>query len=120
MFGIGAHDSNTFAAFPASAETSAQTDVEPLYTVNFNGDSNMAALTAAWDGFGYSSSKAIDPSDDGSSVTLKIQSGKWAAAGAKLEGLYVQNGAYTFVFTVTASDDNEELESVLTTLRDLL
>ena len=78
-----------------------------LYTVNFNGDSNMAKLTETWDGFGKSS--YVSPSADGSSVTLQIASGKWAAAGAKLNGLFVQNGAYTFVFTVTANDDNEEV-----------
>ena len=66
-----------FAVFSASAETSAQAEIEPLYTVNFNGDSNMAKLTDTWDGFGYSASEAIVPSSDGSSVTLKIQSGKW-------------------------------------------
>lgn len=96
-----------FAAFPVSADANAQTEIVPLYTVNFNGDGNMAALTQAWDGFGTHGE--VTPSADGSSVSLKIESGKWAAAGAELKGLNVQNGAYTFVFTVTASDDNEEV-----------
>ena len=83
---------------------------ELLYTVNFKGDENMAELEQAWDGFGYASGfKPIVPSTDGSSVTLQIKSGKWATAGAKLEGLEIQNGAYTFVFTVTAGDDDEEV-----------
>ena len=90
-----------FAAFPAGAAD----EVTPLYQVNFNGDSNMSKLTEGWDG-----DFKITPSTDGSSVTLKVGSGsKWSNASAQLKGLNIQNGAYTLVFTVTASDDNEEI-----------
>ena len=95
------------AVFPASAED----EITPLYTVNFNGDSNMATLGEGWDGFGTNGS--VTPSADGKSVSLTIESGKWANASAQLNGLNVQNGAYTFVFTVTASDNNEEVGLLL-------
>ena len=94
-----------FAAFPAGAAD----EVTPLYQVNFNGDSNMSKLTEGWDG-----DFKITPSTDGSSVTLKVGSGsKWSNASAQLKGLNIQNGAYTLVFTVTASDDNEEIGLLL-------
>ena len=88
-------------------------EIKPLYTVNFNGDSNMAKLVQGWDGFGYVESEAMAASADGSSVTLKVASGKWANASSQLNGLGIQNGAYTFVFTVTASDNNEEVGLLL-------
>lgn len=97
-----------FAVFSASAETSAQAEIEPLYTVNFNGDGNMSKLTEGWNG-----SMTITPSSDGSSVDLKVRSGKWSNASAQLNGLNIQGGSYTFIFTVTASDDNEEVGIVL-------
>ena len=88
---------------------SAGAELEPLYTVNFKGDSNMSAPKQVWDGFGIQNGAGVKASADGSSIDLKIESGKWAATGAELKGLYIQNGAYTFTFTVTASDDNEEV-----------
>ena len=94
-----------FATFSAGAAD----EVTPLYQVNFNGDSNMSKLSEGWDG-----DFKITPSTDGSSVTLKVGAGsKWSNASAQLKGLNIQNGAYTLVFTVTASDDNEEIGLLL-------
>ena len=90
-----------FAVFSASAETSAQAEIEPLYTVNFNGDSNMAKLEKQ----GWDANMTVTRSSDGTSVDLKINSGKWGNVGSQLNGLNIQGGSYTFVFTVTASDD---------------
>ena len=82
-----------------------------LYKVNFNGDKNMSKPEQAWSG-----GLSVSTGDGGNSISLTISSSKdsdgkvrWAAVGSKLENLYVQNGAYTFVFTVTASDNNEEI-----------
>ena len=98
-----------FAVFSASAETSAQAEIEPLYTVNFNGDSNMAKLEKQ----GWDANMTVTRSSDGTSVDLKINSGKWGNVGSQLNGLNIQGGSYTFVFTVTASDDNEEIGLLL-------
>ena len=98
-----------FAVFSASAETSAQAEIEPLYTVNFNGDSNMAKLEKQ----GWDANMTVTRSSDGTSVDLKIKSGNWGNVSSQLNGLNIQGGSYTFVFTVTASDDNEEIGLLL-------
>ena len=85
-----------FAVFSASAETSAQAEIEPLYTVNFNGDSNMAKLEKQ----GWDANMTVTRSSDGTSVDLKIKSGNWGNVSSQLNGLNIQGGSYTFVFTV--------------------
>ena len=92
-------------AFPISADDAEAT---PLYTVNFNGDENMDPLVHGWDGMNFS------PSESGNAVDLKKpNSGMWSNAGAQLKGLNIQNGAYTFMFTVTAYNDDEEVGILL-------
>ncbi len=95
-----------FASLPVSAAADVDYETvvsgELLYKVNFNGDDNMSALTQGWD-------KNMTITPNGASVDLKVKSGKWSNAGAQLNGLDIQGGAYTFIFTVTASDNDEEV-----------
>ena len=96
-----------FASLPVSAATAVGYETivsgEFLYKVNFDGDDNMSALVEGWD-------KNMTITPNGASVQLKLnKSGKWSNAGAQLNGLDIQGGAYTFIFTVTASDNDEEI-----------
>ena len=77
-----------------------------LYELNFNGDDNMGALVEKFTEGGMIT---ITPSEDGRSVSLTEQSKNWSSARAQMNGLNIQNGSYTFVFTVTAGDNNEEV-----------
>ena len=99
-----------FAAFPAGAATAYAdaNDGDLLYTVNFNGDSTYA-VGEAWAGM---ATKTV--SGDGSSITLKpSKNSKNEAAGFGKElnttNYPAKGNAYTMVFTVTASDADQEI-----------
>ena len=99
-----------FTVFPASAATAYAdaNDGDLLYTVNFKGDSVYKA-GHAWAGM---TTKTV--SEDGSSITLKPNknnAGEAAAFGNELNttNYPAKGNAYTMVFTVTASDANQEI-----------
>ena len=85
-------------------------DGDLLYKVNFNGNSNMSALsTQKWG----NRDLTITRSTNGDSVSIKTNSSSWGDVISQLNGLNIQNGSYTFIFTVTASDNNEEVGLLL-------
>ena len=102
-----------FASLPVSAATAVDYETivsgEFLYKVNFNGDDNMAELsTQKWGG-----GMTVTRSANGESVSMKISSSAWGDVISQLNGLYIQGGSYTFIFTVTAGDNNEEVGLLL-------
>ena len=79
-----------------------------IYVPDFNGDAVLSDLKAGWTGMHSSFNVAAD----GKTVTIKStwsDSGKGGVWGAKLNGYGMLGNSYTTVFTVTASDDNEEI-----------
>ncbi|MBE6535394.1 MAG: hypothetical protein E7677_02065 [Ruminococcaceae bacterium] len=99
-----------FAALPASAAVAVDyddaDDGDLLYTVDFSGDSVFKSPGSSWAG------ATVDTTQ--TSVTMYTKSdskriSRGSAWGADLKGYTVLGKAYTTVFTLTASDSDEEI-----------
>ena len=78
-----------------------------IYKTDFNGDAILRAPKADWAGMNTST-----VGSGGKTLTLKgtwSNDGKGGIWGAKLNGYDMLGRSYTTVFTVKASDDNEEI-----------
>lgn len=79
-----------------------------IYVPDFNGDAVLRDPSAGWTGMHTSFNVAAD----GKTVAIKStwsSNGKGGVWGAKLNGYGMLGNSYTTVFTVTASDNDEEI-----------
>ena len=83
-------------------------DGDLLYTANFNGDSVLKDVKEAWSGM-----QTKEVSDGGNTITLKPYKNKSEAAAfggyLNTDDYPAKGNAYTIVFTVTASDADQEI-----------